>query len=103
MKDNIDKETQQVMDEQKQAEQLVRSDGWGYARAKLVERVLELQNAFNIEDSDAQMMLIDIRARKLATEILYDWLKEVEGTKEQYESNKLTLNPKPYIIREDLK
>lgn len=97
----MDKETQTIVSEQKQIAKLTETEGWNYARAKLVDRVLDLQNAFNVNDADPQMLLVDIRARKLATTILYDWLREVEGTKEQHDANKSTLNTKPYIIREE--
>jgi hypothetical protein len=96
----MDDETKLVVGEQRQITKLTETDGWSFARKKLVEKVLDLQNAFNVNDDSAEMLLIDIRARKLATSILYDWLKDIEGTKEQYDSNKLTLNTKPYILRE---
>ena len=44
-------------------------------------------------------MLIDLRARKIATTILFDWLQDIEGTGKQYESNGLTLTKEDYIVR----
>lgn len=100
----MDDETKKVVSEQQPIAKLTETEGWAEARKKLVDKILDLQNAFNIQDTgDAQMLVIDVRARKLATNILYDWLREIEGTKEQYNANKLTLNNKPYMVREDLK
>ena len=97
----MDKDTQKILGEQKQVAKLTETEGWNIARNKLVEKVLDLQNAFNINDGNAEQLLIDIRARKLATSILYDWLKEIEGTKDEYDTNKSTLKGKPYIIIEE--
>ena len=36
---------------------MLESDGWPIARARLTETILTLQNAFNIEDNTAEMML----------------------------------------------
>lgn len=98
----MDDETKKVIEEQRPIAKLLETEGWNEARAKLVERIMDLQNAFNVDDSDANALVIDIKSRKMATNILYDWLREVEGTKEQYNANKLTLKDKPYMIREDL-
>jgi len=76
----LDKETRDVYHEARTLRELVLSDGWKIARQKLVDKVLDLQNAFNIDDKTPEDVLIDLRARKLATVTLYDWLKEVEGS-----------------------
>ena len=84
----MDKETQDILSEQHRLETLVGSEGWSVARDKLVQKVLDLQNAFNINETSAELMLIDLKARKIATQVLYDWLRDVEGTAQSAESNK---------------
>lgn len=98
----MDAETKTILDSQQQVAAFVKSEGWGSVREKLTNKIIDLQNAFNIEDKDAEKMLIDLRARKMATEMLFGWLQEIEGTNDQYNANKLTLNSKPYMVREDL-
>lgn len=55
-------------------------ENWPVVRAKLTERILDLQNAFNIDDADPQAMVVDLKARKLATSLMFDWLRDIEGT-----------------------
>ncbi len=55
-------------------------ENWSVVRGKLTERILDLQNAFNILDTDPQAMVIDLKARKLATTLMFDWLRDIEGT-----------------------
>lgn len=93
-----DKETLQIISEQKTIANLVGHDGWKIARQKFVDKMLDLQNAFNIEDTDPTKMLIDLQARKMATGILHDFLREIEGTAQQAFENKNI--DKSYIIRD---
>lgn len=98
----MDSETKEIVTEQKKIKELVSGEAWGIVRAKLIEKIGDLQNAFNADDSDPQKLIIDIKARKFATDVLFDWLKDVEGTAEQHNTNSLTLNKSNYIVREDL-
>lgn len=91
--------TDQIIGIQKRLNGLVGHEGWSIAREKLIERIQDLQNAFNIEDKTADEMLVDLKARKIATTILWDWLQDVEGTAKQLESNTLTLTKEDYIVR----
>lgn len=87
----MDKETQQVIATQKGLRSLVSHESWGIARAKLVEKIMDLQNAFNIAETDEKNMFIDLKARKIATSILFEWLREVEGgAQEAVENRDLT-------------
>lgn len=98
----MDKETQEVISDQELLKQLTEHGGWGIARGLLVEKILTLQSIAGFELTDPQQLMIDIKANKLAAEILFSWLKEdIEGSVSQLEANnKLTLIDKPYIIRE---
>lgn len=99
--DKSDKETQAVMHEYQTLESLVNHEGWGIARIKLVDRITDLQNAFNIESKNAEEMLIDLQARKIATAVLLDWIKEIEGTAQANQNVNNVM--KPYIVRENLR
>lgn len=76
----MDKETQEILSEGKQLLSLVNTDGWEMAKNKLVNKIADLQNAFNIEDRTPEEMVIDLKARKIASMILFDWVRDIEGT-----------------------
>lgn len=92
-------ETQKVLSIQKRLHDLLGHEGWSVARDKLFEKISDLQNAFNIDDNSPENMLIDLKARKIATTILFDWFRELEGSASQFTTNDLTLNRESYIIR----
>lgn len=70
-----DAETKEVITEAEQMLSLVQSEGWRIAKAKLDEKILDLQNIHNIDTADTSKMLVEILGRKLAVEILFNWVK----------------------------
>ena len=94
----LDKETQEVYIQQKSLESLVGHDGWTIARQMLVDKIVSLQNAFEIKADDPQKMLIDLEARKLATTTLVDFLQELEGSASQAKETKRIVQK--HIIRD---
>lgn len=95
----MDKDTEKILADQKTLHFIVNHDGWKIGHKMFVDKILELQNAFSIEDSDPQKMLIDLQARKIATTVLYDFLRVFEGTATQAEEKHI--DTKSYIIKED--
>ena len=93
----MDKETSEVYSEQKTLQSLVGHQGWPLARQMFTEKILELQNAFDIEDSSPEKMVIDLQARKMASTLLFDFLRQIEGTASQVEETKPL--DKGYIVR----
>lgn len=79
----MDKETQEVYSEQKTLQSLVGHQGWPLAREMFTRKILELQNAFDIEDSTPEKMVTDLQARKIASSLLFDFLRQIEGTASQ--------------------
>lgn len=88
----MDNETKKVLSEQEHLLALIGHSGWPIARVRLTDKIMDLQNAFNIEDKDERSMLIDLHARKIASNILFDWLKDIESSKEVVDENKATLD-----------
>lgn len=70
------------MTEQKLIAEVTSHEGWTIVRRILSEKILALQNAFDIETATPTTMLRDLQARKKATEILFDFLREIEGAKD---------------------
>lgn len=98
--EKLDQETSQLKAIAKSLQTLVQNDGWSIARDRLTTKILELQNAFAIEDKTADEMLIDLKARKVASTILFEWLKDIEGTIDQTEIN-LPSEDNSYIVKLD--
>ena len=93
----MDNETKQILSEQQLLKDLVGHPGWTVARKMLADKILELQNAFNLDDRTATTMLQDLRANKKASQILWSFLKEIEGTATQSDDNVQTT--KSYIVK----
>ncbi len=93
----LDPETSRLNNIAKSLKGLIEHEGWDIARTRLTERILTLQNAFNIEDKSPEEMFIELKANKKASLIMFDWLKDIEGTVEQIETN-LPKEKELYII-----
>lgn len=96
---SLDKETQEILAKQKTVASVVNSDGWKIGRTMFVEKIMELQNAFNIEESDERKMFIDLQANKKASAILYEFLQIFEGTATEAVDN--SHFDKSYVVREE--
>lgn len=83
-----DRETQKVLTDGEELAMMAKSRGWGIAREMLVDKILDLQNIHNVDDTSIDKVLADIKARKLAAQILFEFKNAVEGKVEQYEANK---------------
>jgi len=94
----MDTETTTVLSEQDQLRQLVSHDGWKVARRIMADKILDLQDAFKIDDRTATAMLNDLRVRKKAAQILFDFLQEIEGTATQAEDNAIMKSNKAHIV-----
>lgn len=78
-----DPETQKIHDTNQQLSELVHSSGWRIARGMIVEKIMELQNVAEyidvIQTGNATKLLKEMKANKRAAEILFDWLRQIEG------------------------
>lgn len=98
----MDKETKEIVTEAKMVKDLLSNDGWPIARARLTDRILDLVNIENVDESSMERMAIDLKARKLASTILFDWLKSLEAMAIDVEYHKsLTLREEGIIVREE--
>ena len=98
----MDNETKEIVTEAKVIKDLLSHDGWPIARTKLTDKILDLVNIENVDDSSMEKMAIDLKARKLASVILFDWLKSLEAMARDVEYHKsLTLRDEGIIVREE--
>jgi hypothetical protein len=83
-----DAETQKLIQEAQHVEAMLTSQGWQLVKAKLDARILDLQNINNIDTSHASTLETQLLGRKLASELLFDFLKrDVYGFVEQARTN----------------
>lgn len=84
----MDGETKRILEEQQLLSEVLNHNGWKIARQKFADKILALQNAFDIETATPTTMLRDLQARKKATEILWSFLRELEGSGEVVTENR---------------
>ena len=94
----MDKETKEIISDNKWVAEIIGHQGWKIVRQRMMDKILDLQNAFNIDDSDPQKMLIDLQARKLATTMLFDFLRDIESSKDIVEDN-APIASKSYVVQ----
>lgn len=88
-----DKETQRIMAEGEQLLSLVKSDGWAVAKGKLIDYITGLDSISNIDatlPADKQLRIIEVN--RTVTQILLQWLRDVEGNAQSVNTQKELLN-----------
>lgn len=85
----MDRETKNILQEQKLILEVTNHQGWKVVRKILEDKILGLQNVFDIETATPAAMLRDLQARKKATEILFAFLREVEGARDVVEEQEV--------------
>jgi hypothetical protein len=99
----MDSDTKQTLLEGEKLKLLTEHEGWGIAYDKFSAKILELQYIGNVDDSTPEKALIDMKARKLAVEVLMNWMKnDILGTVEQFNTNNTLQRPvMSYIVRQE--
>lgn len=98
----MDKETQAMLTDADEVRATLSGTGWRIIEDKLKARILDLQNINNLPDGDPSAMMQELKARVLASKLLFDWLKlDVHGFVEQQDANRATVEQRDeaYIHR----
>lgn len=83
-----DKDTQEILTEADHIKSMTESDGWKLVKAKLDERILDLQNITNLDMSKPETLSAQLAARTMAVQEMFAWLKsDVYGFVEQQQTN----------------
>lgn len=93
----LDKETRDNLSEGEKWKHFVEGEMWQKAREKLVNKIMDAQSVNNVDMTDAQKALDDIRARKATVEMMWEWIQEIEGLAEQHEFNSRAYEPEEII------
>lgn len=84
MADILPEEQKQLTDAE-EVESMLQSKGWAVVKAKLDEKILDLQNIHNLDEEN---LATDLKARVVAVKTLFEWVKnDVYGFVEQARSN----------------
>ena len=98
----LDKDTQKVFAEGQEIVDMVKSPGWGQAKHFLIESALSIGNIMTIKGDDPSKVMIQLAARQMAVETLFNWIRDIEGTAAQHLSNSeefLKLQREEYVMR----
>lgn len=93
----------QLIEDTEAVRQMVGTRGWDVVKAKFDAKIFDLQNIFNIDSEDAATMVADVKARRMAVDLLYAFLKnDVYGFMEQQDANRQQTQARSesYIERE---
>ena len=96
----MDKETKDIIARNKWISEIVNHEGWRYVIEFKEQKLAELRNSFNLEDSDPQKMYIDLLARKLATIVIQEIFADIEGAPEVVKEV-APLPSKSYVVKLD--
>lgn len=88
---SLDKETTETLSKQQTVSDFVQSDGWSYVRAKLIDKIMDLQSIKNIDSSSPENAVLDLKVKNACVDILIEWLKEIEGEAAQGSYNLETM------------
>ena len=86
-----DKETIQILTEGTKATDIVSSETYAYLKDRFMEKLLDLQSIKNLPDGTPEQVVMDIKARNTAMEIILEVFKELEGKAEQYKGNQVEI------------
>lgn len=93
----MDKDTQKIVSDAEEIKNTIGTKGWSLVYAKLQEKILDLQNINNIDEDN---VAVDLKARIMASKLLFEWAKnDVYGAIEQTATT-LVPQAEPYIGRE---
>lgn len=100
----IDTETSKQLTDADHVRSLLNSQGWAVIKRALDDYILDLQNINNLDFTSEQTVLFDLKARKMAADLLFAWLRDnVYGFVEQQDATTRALDDAPtetFIERE---
>ena len=99
-----DKETRKIKFEGKKLKEMVEGEGWPIAKKKIMDRLMDAGSVMNFgNELEPQKAVIEIHAKKMAVEMVYQWIvQDIEGTVAQHRANSTDIYKEmkdDYIIR----
>ncbi len=99
--ERVDPETKKITDEQKAVREMTQSEGYGFVKQRLINRISALIDISNLDMKlTPEALAVEAKSKKLAAEILLLFLSvDIEATAEMAEPQGLTLNEESYIVK----
>ena len=78
----LDKETQQILNEDRQVADFVKSSAWQTIKQRLIHKLEEMNaiTAIDFKNKTAEQIAIEAEARANSVRTIFDWIQDVEGT-----------------------
>lgn len=82
----LDKDTDTILNEADALRQMIETEGWKIAKARLIKRVTQnsIIEGLNLDDPN---LVIQLKVRDQVATELVTWLRDIEGTVEQGRNN----------------
>ena len=96
----MDTDTKKIVGDNKFLQEMIDHEGWKIARQLFTQKIVELSNILSLEETDPNKLMIEIQARRYATNLLWDFIREIEGSRDVVETNKVT-EQTSFIVRID--
>lgn len=81
MADKTDNETQKILSENEELRLLSKGRGWAIIRQRLIDKIIFLSDILELNESDITKLSFRLAVNKEVITILLQWLREVEGAK----------------------
>jgi hypothetical protein len=96
-----DKEAQQnqqeIESEGKQIKQIMEMPGWDLIEKAFKEEIMDLQSIRNVDDSDAESALQDMKSRNMSVKKMMNWWRKIHGKVERKAFNEDNLHQDSHI------
>ena len=93
----MDSETQKIYTEGETISDFLKTKAFKIIEQKFTDKIMDLQNIFNITATTPAGMAKEIQVRQLAVKYMYDLLREIKGQAEAHDANKLLMQDKLLI------
>jgi hypothetical protein len=84
----INQDTAKMLSEGDELELLVIGRAWAIVRQRLTDKILDISDIFSLDNQDINKLAMELGARQIASEILWNWLRDIEGDAIRNKTNK---------------
>lgn len=84
----MDKDTQNILSQQKLISDVLGMSGWKLIEDKFNTKIQALRDAFEVDDSTPEKMLVDLQSRKACAILMQEWMREIVSSKDVIMENK---------------
>lgn len=85
----MDKQTKKVLSDGEKLKSMCNTEGWMIAKRKLYGKINDVASILGIEKGkrSAEEVLAEIGGRQVATQMVIDWISEIEGIVLQHKAH----------------